>query len=190
MYGRPRVVPRKLVDFGQSRCWRIRSGIQSNDGPREAQHCSPNRAIHRTNSHPIKGGVDALVLGGINRLIRLNIFVAFAIPVRVQNQRCPALRRFLVVRFIEPFGVQPSYGSKTLGSGCPGFSRLSTLGPAHRTSGCARWLGYAKWAHLPSRGTVRQPRHRRSSECAGHEPAISLGLTWNSPGQGQVGNLC
>ena len=58
--------------------------------------------------HRIKAGDDALVLARVDRLVGLDIVVALAVAVGVDDERRPALRFLLVPGFLEHLAVQPT----------------------------------------------------------------------------------
>src|SRR6202030_4369525 len=69
---------------------------------------SPDRTIRRAWHHRVEAGHDALVLGGIGRLVGLHICVSLAVPVGVQDQCRPALRLGCVVGGVPYLRVKPS----------------------------------------------------------------------------------
>ena len=99
---------RRLVDFGERRLGRIRSGVQPDDCAGKSEHAPPDRSVGRGRNGVERVAVS-FVLRWIERLIRFDIRVAFAVAVRVHDQRRPALRLRLVVRFVEHLGVQPAH---------------------------------------------------------------------------------
>src|SRR5579872_3571214 len=52
---------------------------------------SPDGTVYRARHHRVEAGHDAFVLGGIDRLVGLDVVVSLAVPVGVQDQRRPAL---------------------------------------------------------------------------------------------------
>src|SRR5438094_686316 len=88
-------------------------------GARVAQRSAPDRAVDRVDRDRIEAGHDALVLCRIDRLVRLDIIVALAVAVGVEDQRRPALRLLLVAGLLEDFAVEPAddRGLRTAGTG-------------------------------------------------------------------------
>src|SRR5438876_1023701 len=52
--------------------------------------------------------------------------------------------------------------------GIDGLIGLYILVPLHQTWDCGRWLGCAKWLHLPNTAKAQEPYRRRSMASAGH----------------------
>ena len=105
---RLRVVPRDLVDFRERGCRRIRSGHQTNQRARHAEDGTPDRSVDRTRRHAVERRVDSFVLRRIDRLIGLDVGVALAVAVRVQDEYGPPLRLLLVVRLVVHLRVEPA----------------------------------------------------------------------------------
>src|SRR5215470_3316846 len=103
-----RIVPRQLVHFSERGLGGIRSGSDSDDRTGETEDRSPNGAIGRTHSHAIERTRDPLVLRRIDRLIRLDVCVAFTVAVGIQNESRPSLRLLFIAGFIEHLHVQPT----------------------------------------------------------------------------------
>src|SRR5258705_7708023 len=82
---------RRLVDFRQPGL-----GIKTENVARIAKHRAPYRAVGRVHTDPVKGGSEPLILGGIDGLIRLHVFIDLAVAVGVDDDREPALRLVLV----------------------------------------------------------------------------------------------
>ena len=78
--------------------------------PREHADGVPDRAVGRIRHHRVgaRAAGDALVLGGIDRLVRLDVFVALAVAVGVEHERRPALRLGGVAGLVEHLGVEPA----------------------------------------------------------------------------------
>src|SRR5437773_12150004 len=70
------IVPWQFVYFCKSSCRRIRSWVQSDNGAWKTQHGSPDRSIRWADGHTVESGIDPLVFGRINGLIRLHILIA------------------------------------------------------------------------------------------------------------------
>ena len=51
------------------------------------------------------GSVDPFVLGWIERLVRLDVVVPFAVGIGIRDERRPPLRFLLVPRLLEHFAV-------------------------------------------------------------------------------------
>ena len=98
---------RQLVDFRQRGLRRIRTGHEPHDRARESERRSPDRSVGRRRRR-VERRVDALVLRRIHRLIRLDVGVAPAVAVGVDDQRRPSLRRHFVAGLVELLRVQPS----------------------------------------------------------------------------------
>src|SRR5256885_14791509 len=113
MNGSSGVVPGQLVNFGQSGCRWVRSRKQPNNSAGKAQDRSPDRAVHGTYGDSVERGSEALVLGGIDGLIWLHIFIALAISVGVEDESRPALRFLFIVGGIKHFRVEPAHSSAT-----------------------------------------------------------------------------
>ena len=86
----------------------MRARIQPDHGAREAERRSPDRPI-RGRRDGVETVGDPLVLRGVERLVRLDVRVAFAVAVGVEHERGPALRLFLVAGLVEHLGVQPAH---------------------------------------------------------------------------------
>src|SRR4030095_11736573 len=63
-------------------------------------HSVPDRALGRIRHHGVgaRAAGDAHVLAGVHWLIGLDIFVAFAVAIGVENERRPALRLGRIAR--------------------------------------------------------------------------------------------
>ena len=83
---------RNVVDFGERRLRGIRPGRDAHDCAWKSPHRAPDRAVGRTRHHGVETGNDSLVLGRIHRFVRLDVRVALAVAVGVENKRRPALR--------------------------------------------------------------------------------------------------
>src|SRR5262245_15076511 len=76
-----------LEHFRQrSRRW-IRARVEPSDVPGEALHCAPNGPVDGAHSDSIISRCHALVLGGIDRLVGLDILVPLAVTVGVEDER-------------------------------------------------------------------------------------------------------
>src|SRR5688572_17062044 len=85
-----RVVPRQLVQLRErGRGWPA-ARSQSNDRAGETQRRSPHRSVRRRR-HGVKPRRDPLVLRGIEWRVGLDVVVASAVAVCVENQRGPPL---------------------------------------------------------------------------------------------------
>src|ERR1700733_13656605 len=90
-------VPRNFVVFGQSRMRGVGAGNQMNNPTGKAQNRSPDGPVLGADGHAVKPDIEALVLGGIDRLVRLDIRIALAVAIGVENDRRPSLRLFFVM---------------------------------------------------------------------------------------------
>src|SRR5580700_2017021 len=77
---------RRLVDFGQSRLDRVFTEDGSHDCARITDDRPPDGPVGRANSHRVFVDGDTLVLAGLDRLTRLDIFAPLAITGCVQNK--------------------------------------------------------------------------------------------------------
>ena len=107
---RPVAGKRRLVHFGERGLRRVRARIDPHDvaGHRESHHRSPDRAVHRIHGDCVKVDREPPVLRGIVRLAGLDVRVALAVAVGVENERRPALRTFLVAGLLEHPAIQPA----------------------------------------------------------------------------------
>src|SRR5580704_17603141 len=92
MHLRLRVVPRWLVEFGQRGFRRVGARDQVNNAARKAERRPPDRPVGRADRDAVEPGDDALVLLRIDRLVGLDIVVALAVAVGVEDEGGPALR--------------------------------------------------------------------------------------------------
>src|SRR5271156_1065806 len=113
------IVPWQFVDFCKGGCRGIWPGVQPNDCARESQDRSPDRPIRWTHSDTVESGVDPLVLGGIDGLIRLDILIAFSVCIGVEDKCRPALRLLFIMGFLEHPRIQPTYRSSAATAACP-----------------------------------------------------------------------
>ena len=97
-----------VVDFGERRLRGIRSRDDANDCPRKLAVGAPDRAVGRARHHGVETGHDPLVLGRIHGLVRLDVSVALAIAVGVEDHRRPALRFRRVAGLVEYLHVEPA----------------------------------------------------------------------------------
>src|SRR4030095_13899801 len=104
-----RPVPRKgrLEDFRERGPRGVRTRIEADDVAGIAEHCAPDGAVVRVHTDAIEGRHDPLVLGGIDRLIGLDVLVALAVAIGVEDERCPALCFLLVAGLVEHPAIQP-----------------------------------------------------------------------------------
>src|SRR5215831_10930822 len=101
---RPEARERRLVDFRQQG---LRIKPQNIAGISE--HGAPDGAVGRVYADPIDAGVNTLVLGGIDGLVGLHVFVNLAVAVGVDDDRGPALGfRLVAGLFVDP-AVQPAH---------------------------------------------------------------------------------
>src|SRR5258708_3321964 len=85
----------------------MRPRIKPDDRSRIAEHGSPDGPVRRW-SDGVKGGIDPLVLRGIDRVVRLDVRVALAVAIGIENERRPTLRRYFVAGLQIFFRVQPA----------------------------------------------------------------------------------
>src|SRR5262245_38363752 len=96
-----------VVDFRQAS---FGHKTQDRRGATEHADSIPNRAVHRARHHSIgpRTGDNPLVFGRVERLIRLDVFVALAIAVGIEDEGGPTLGLRRVTGLVEPFGVDPT----------------------------------------------------------------------------------
>src|SRR6478736_2782240 len=101
-----------VVDLGKRGGRRVRAGVEPHHRGPAAEHAdrAPDRAVDRARHHRVESGSagDALVLGRIDGLVRLDVIVALAVAVGVQDERGPTLRLGGVAGLVEQFGVDPT----------------------------------------------------------------------------------
>src|SRR5690349_3049505 len=97
-----------VVDFRERGLGRIRTWIYPYDGARESAHGTPHEAVGWIGHDGVESRHDTFVLGRIHRLIWLDIIVALAVTISVQDQRCPALRFRGVTGLVENLHVEPA----------------------------------------------------------------------------------
>jgi hypothetical protein len=95
------------IDLRKGCLRRVRAGRHSDDGAWITKLRAPDAAVRRGRDG-VQGAIDSLVLARVERLIGFDIRVALAIPVGVPDERGPALRLHLILRFVEHLRVQPS----------------------------------------------------------------------------------
>ena len=85
---------RHVVDLRERGRRRIRSRSEPHDRRGAAEHAdgAPDRAVDRARHHGVEAAGDALVLGRIDRLVGLDVVVALAVAVGVEDERRPPLR--------------------------------------------------------------------------------------------------
>src|SRR5207253_4707762 len=83
---------------------------------REAERGAPHRAV-AARRDAVERHVDAAVLVGIERLIRLGVFVALAVAVGVEDERGPTLRLHFVAGLLVHLYVDPA-GRTALRAAC------------------------------------------------------------------------
>ena len=86
----------------------LEPGASRTTAPGTPSDRAPHRSVHRARHHGVEPGVDALVLGRIDRLFGFDVRVALAVAVGVQHQRRPALRLRRVAGLVEHLGVEPA----------------------------------------------------------------------------------
>src|ERR1700730_10851010 len=97
---------RRLIDFRQ-----LGLRIEPQDVARIAEHGAPHGAIRRIDADAVEAGVHALVLGRIDRLVRLTEFINLAVAVGVDDDWGPALGLSLVAGLFPDLAVHPADGA-------------------------------------------------------------------------------
>ena len=106
---RPVAGQRRLVDFGRARCASDRRpGSTRTTQPGYPSDGAPDRAVDRVHGDRVEASDDALVLGRVDRLVGLDIVVALAVAVGVEDERRPALRFLLVAGLLEHLAIEPA----------------------------------------------------------------------------------
>src|SRR5882724_3945390 len=105
---RPVSWERRLENFRESSRRGIRARVEADDVPREAEHRAPHGAVVRVHADSVEGRHDPLVLGRIDRLVGLDVLVALAVAVGVEDERRPALGFLLVTGLVEHLAIQPA----------------------------------------------------------------------------------
>src|SRR6266853_636731 len=82
---------RYVVDFGERSFGRVGARIEPHDRAGARPQRAPDRAVGRTHRHGVEHLSDALVLGRVHRLVGLDIVVALAVAVGVEDKRGPPL---------------------------------------------------------------------------------------------------
>ena len=82
--------------------------------PRHSKHRSPHRPVW-SRLDAVERRVDALVLLWIERLIRLDVFIAPAIAIGIEDERRPALRQLFIFRFEVNACVEPALDGTAAG---------------------------------------------------------------------------
>ena len=98
----------RLIDFGERGCGRVLPRVEPDDPAGEAERGAPDGAIHGIDRDAVERRDDARVLRRIDRLVRLDIAVALAVAVRVEDERGPALRFCFVAGLLEELAVEPA----------------------------------------------------------------------------------
>src|SRR5262249_49841410 len=88
---RAEAAQRHRVDFRARGLGRIGAGIEAHDRPGIRPQRAPDRAVDRVRHYRIEHLGDALILRRIHRLVRLDIVVALAVAVGVEDERGPSL---------------------------------------------------------------------------------------------------
>src|SRR6266566_775201 len=99
---------RKLVGLGQSGHRRIRTQIHSDDPASTRRIRSPDAPVIGVDCNAVKAEVEAFIFAGIDRGIGLDVIVAFAVAVGVDDEWRPALRFSGVAGLQEYPGVDPA----------------------------------------------------------------------------------
>src|SRR5262245_49118688 len=90
-----------VVDFRQRSLCRIRTWNDPCYRARESSDRAPDGTIGWTRHDGVEAGHDPLVLGRVDRLVRLDVGVALTIAIRIEDQRRPALRFGDIARLVE-----------------------------------------------------------------------------------------
>ena len=99
---------RYVVDFRQRGFRRVGAGSEPHDRAGAGAQRPPDRSVDRVRHDRVEHLGDALVLGRIQRLVGLDILVALAVAVGVEDERRPALRLRRIAGFVEHLGVDPA----------------------------------------------------------------------------------
>src|SRR5262249_25143058 len=95
---RPEPRERRLIDFRQPGL-----GVEPDHIAGITKDGAPDSAVDRVYADAVEAGVDAFVLGRIDRLVRLHIVIDLAVAVGVDDDREPALGLRLVTGlFVDP----------------------------------------------------------------------------------------
>ena len=93
----------RYVHFGQSRLRRVWTRHEAQDIARlvhareaDIHRLAPDRIVNRTRLNTVKSGHHAFILRRIERLICFDVGIAFAVAVRINNERRPTLRLHFV----------------------------------------------------------------------------------------------
>src|SRR5262249_5941890 len=114
-----RIFPRQFVDFSERGLGRIRPWVDSDNPTWKTEDRSPNGTIRPIDSHAIERTGAAFILHWIDGLIGLDVRVALAVAVRIEDERRPTLRFLFVAGLIEHLHVQPTNDITTAAAGRP-----------------------------------------------------------------------
>ena len=164
---------RYVVDFRERGLGRVGAGREPYDRAGAGAQRPPDRAVGRARHDSVEHLGDALVLGRIQRLVGLDIFVALAVAVGVEDERRPALRLRRVAGFVEHLGVDPADHAAAAAAGrsttcCWRRKRTADDGSGSR---CRRRCTSASWDRgSPPRGAsapagTAWPTDGRSPSC-------------------------
>src|SRR6516225_10095530 len=103
------IVEWHFVVLGECRVYWIGSRNEANQPARHTQGRSPDRAINRTRTNAIERRIDPLVLRWIDFIVDADICVAFAVAVRIENERSPALRLLFVFGLQIDLRIEPAF---------------------------------------------------------------------------------
>src|SRR6266446_4018089 len=95
---------RRLVDFRQ-----LGLRIEPQHIARLAEHSAPDGAVRRVHADAVEAGIEPLILGGIDGLVGLHVFVGLAVAVGVDDDRRPALGLGLIAGLFPDPAVQPAH---------------------------------------------------------------------------------
>src|SRR4029453_18695455 len=97
----------RFINLHERSVWRVRAGREPDDCARVPELRPPHGAVRRR-CNRVERTADSLILAWVERVIRFDVRVAFAVPIGVPDERGPALRLHLVVSLVEHLRVQPT----------------------------------------------------------------------------------
>src|SRR3954451_2535098 len=104
---------RRLIYLCQCGVRRVGARDDPHDVTGIADRGAPHGTVGGTDCNGIRVDDYTLVLPRIDRLIGLDVIVASAVAVGVEDERCPALRLSLVTSLLERFAVEPTDDART-----------------------------------------------------------------------------
>jgi hypothetical protein len=153
---RPEARHRHVVDFSKRGPGRIGARIDPDDRAGARTQRPPHGAVGGAHHHRTEHLCDPLVLGGIDRLVGLDIVVALAVAVGVEDQRRPALRVVGVLGEVQVVGGEAGCDAAALLRIAGAGVRIGDPGPAG-TGGSA--MG-------PSTGRVEEGARPHTAQAA------------------------